>query len=115
MSGPMPRQAKIKGFFQHLMLDAATAQKDQILRGGDPVRKIIIGKSDQAAGLCSTSTSVSEGSSAKAAFSSRSLSNSRSRLAATFLTLFMTDPVPAGIRRPTITFSLRPIKRSCLP
>jgi prepilin-type N-terminal cleavage/methylation domain-containing protein len=50
-----------------------------------------------------------------AAFSASSLSASVSRAAAIRRRRLTTEPVPAGIRRPTMTFSLRPSSVSTLP
>src|SRR2546428_280633 len=69
-----------------------------------PVRRLY-----SAAGSCA-------GSAARSAASfSRSSRMSASRLTATSRSLFMTAPVPAGISRPTMTFSLSPSSVSALP
>src|SRR3954447_20817498 len=67
-----------------------------------------------AAGNCAGSGTSAAAALAAASFS-RSSRMSASRLPATSRSPFIIAPVPAGIRRPTMTFSLRPSSVSTLP
>ena len=67
-----------------------------------------------AAGSCAGSAASAAAALAAASFS-RSSRMSASRLVATSRSPFIMAPVPAGMRRPTMTFSLRPSSVSIFP